>query len=120
LHLAPGSGTLDELLAGIDDGLYLETTRSWSIDARRLHFQFGCEIAWEVKGGRRTRLVRNPSYQGVTPTFWGSCDGVAGPSEWRLFGFPNCGKGEPLQIAEMSHGCSPARFRGVSVGVAGR
>ena len=119
VNLEPGeAGTLEDLVAATDDGLLIETNRSWSIDDRRLHFQFEGEAAWEIAGGERRRLLRNPSYAGATPEFWGSCDAVCSPSEWRLVSLLDCGKGEPGQIMRVSHGCAPARFRDVEVGVA--
>ncbi len=116
LHLEPGEGSRDELIAGVDDGLYLQTNKSWSIDDKRLNFQFGTQIAWEIKGGKLSRMLRDATYTGQTPVFWGSLDGVAGPEEWRLHGLTNCGKGQPGQHAHVSHGASPARFRNVQVG----
>jgi TldD protein len=119
VNLEPGdAGTLDDLIAATDDGLLIDTNRSWSIDNRRLHFQFEGEAAWEIAGGERGRLLRNPSYAGVTPRFWASCDAVCSPSEWRLVSLLDCGKGEPGQVMRVSHGCAPARFRDVEVGVA--
>jgi TldD protein len=119
VNLEPGdAGTLEDLIAATDDGLLIETNRSWSIDNRRLHFQFEGEAAWEISGGQRGRLLRNPSYAGVTPEFWAGCDAVCSPSEWRLVSLLDCGKGEPGQVMRVSHGCAPARFRDVQVGVA--
>jgi TldD protein len=115
---AGDAGTLDELIADTDDGLLIETNRSWSIDNRRLHFQFEGEAAREIRDGRLGGLVRNPSYTGLTPRFWASCDAVCSPSEWRLVSLLDCGKGEPGQLMRVSHGCAPARFRDVEVGVA--
>ena len=117
LHLEPGEGKLEELLAGVDRGLYLETNRSWSIDDKRLNFQFGTQIAWEIVGGKLGRMFRDATYTGITPHFWGSLDAVAGREEWRLHGLTNCGKGQPGQSAHVSHGASPARFRGVQIGL---
>ncbi len=117
LHLEPGEGTLEELIAGAGEGIYLETNKSWSIDDKRLNFQFGTQIAWEIVGGRLGRMLRDATYTGVTPVFWGSLDAVAGPDEWRLNGLTNCGKGQPGQHAHVSHGAAPARFRNVRVGV---
>lgn len=119
LHLEPGHGSLDDLLDGVDEGVYLATNKSWSIDDKRLNFQFGTQTAWEIRKGRLTRLLRDATYTGVTPVFWGSLDAVAGPAEWRLGGLTNCGKGQPGQFAHVSHGASPARFRNVQVGVRG-
>jgi TldD protein len=118
LHLEPGEGSLDDLIAGVDEGVFLQTNKSWSIDDKRLNFQFGTQIAWEIKGGELGRMLRDATYTGQTPVFWGSLDAVAGPDEWRLHGLTNCGKGQPGQHAHVSHGTSPARFRNVQVGFA--
>jgi TldD protein len=119
VNLAAGdAGSLDDLIADTDDGIYMETNRSWSIDNRRLHFQFATEVAWEIRGGERGRLLRNPSYAGITPEFWGSLDAVCSEPAWKLWGLLNCGKGEPGQAMHVSHGAAPARFRDVQVGVA--
>jgi TldD protein len=117
LHLEPGEGTFEDLLAGVDDGIFLATNKSWSIDDKRLNFQFGTQIAWEIKRGRLGRMLRDATYTGATPAFWGSLDAVAGNSEWRLHGLTNCGKGQPGQHGHVSHGTAPARFRNVRVGV---
>jgi TldD protein len=117
LHLEPGEGSLEELISEVDDGVYLETNRSWSIDDKRLNFQFGTQMAWEIKGGRLGRLLRDATYTGITPVFWSSLDRVAGPEAWTMYGLTNCGKGQPGQHAHVSHGASPARFRNVEVGV---
>jgi TldD protein len=119
VSIAPGNaGTLADLIADTDEGLYLETNRSWSIDDRRLHFQFATEVGREIRGGELGRLVKNGSYAGVTPRFWGTLDAVCGPADWRAWGLLNCGKGEPGQTMQVSHGAAAARFRGVQVGVA--
>jgi TldD protein len=119
VNLDPGdAGTLDDLLADTGEGLLIETNRSWSIDNRRLNFQFEGEAAWEIRGGERGRLLRNPSYAGVTPEFWASCDAVCSAADWQLVSLLDCGKGEPGQVMRVSHGSAPARFRNVHVGVA--
>ncbi len=117
LHLEPGSGTVEELISEVPEGLYLETNRSWSIDDKRLNFQFGTQIAWEIKDGKLGRMFRDATYTGITPEFWGKLDAVAGREAWRLYGLTNCGKGQPGQSAHVSHGAAPARFRDVQVGV---
>ncbi len=118
LSLMPGSaGSMDDLVRSTKRGIIMENNKSWSIDQRRLNFQFGCEIGWLVENGKVKKMVRNPTYQGITPRFWGSCDAICGPGEWRLWGVANCGKGQPGQTAMMCHASSPARFRGVKVGV---
>jgi TldD protein len=118
INLSPGSGTLDDLLADVDDGIFMATNKSWSIDDKRLNFQFGCEAAWEIKRGRLTKMLKNPRYTGITPIFWQSCDAIAGAEEWRMWGTPNCGKGQPGQIVRVGHGAAPARFLNVTTGVA--
>ena len=117
VSIEPGEGTLDELIGDTKDGIFMATNTSWSIDDKRVNFQFGCEAAWRIKDGRLTELYKNPNYAGITTGFWGSCDAVCGPEEWRVFGTPNCGKGQPGQVARVGHGTAPARFRGVQVGV---
>jgi TldD protein len=117
--ILPGDSSLDEIVAATADGVYMETNRSWSIDDKRLNFQFGCEVGREVKDGRLGRLVRNPTYTGITPRFWGSLDMLGGRDEWVSWGTPNCGKGQPQQLGHTGHPAVPARFRGVRVGVRG-
>jgi TldD protein len=115
INLLPGAWKLDDLIADTDEGIYFDTNRSWSIDDKRLNFQFGTELAWEIKGGKKTRLLKNPIYTGVTPTFWRGCDAICGESEWVVWGTPRCGKGQPPQTIRTGHGASPARFRNVRV-----
>jgi TldD protein len=117
LHLEPGEGSLDDLLADVDDGVFLQTNKSWSIDDKRLNFQFGTQIGWEIKRGKLGKMLRDPTYMGVTPRFWAGLDAVAGAEAWRLYGLTNCGKGQPGQHAHVSHGTAPARFRNVQIGV---
>jgi TldD protein len=114
--LEPGTGTLDDLIRDTRRGILMATNKSWSIDDRRLNFQFGTEIAWEIVNGRIGQIYKNPVYTGITPEFWRSCSGVAGKEEWRLYGVPNCAKGEPVQLMHVGHGASPARFERVQVG----
>lgn len=115
--LLPGDSSLEEMISETKHGVVMDTNRSWSIDDKRLNFQFGCEIGWEVKNGKRVRMVKNPTYTGITPRFWGSMDMLAGEDEWVPWGLPNCGKGQPVQIGHTGHPASPARFRNVRVGV---
>jgi TldD protein len=118
VNLLPKPGmSLEDIIADTDDGLYLATNRSWSIDDRRLNFQFATEVAYEVKGGKLGRMLRNPTYTGITYEFWRSCDAVADARSYVMIGTPNCGKGEPGQIGHVGHGTSGARFRDVQVGV---
>ena len=114
LSLMPGEWTLEKLIADTADGVLCEGVKMWSIDQQRLNFQFTTEIGWEIRDGKKTRMLRSPTYQGITPEFWGSCDAICDEDHWQLWGVPNCGKGNPMQTAEMSHGAAPARFRGVT------
>jgi TldD protein len=117
--LLPGSDSTESMIEATDDGIYMDTNRSWSIDDKRLNFQFGCEIGWEIKNGKRGRLLRNPTYTAISPRFWGAMDMLGGPDEWTFWGTPNCGKGQPQQIGHTGHPAVPARFRGIRVGVRG-
>ncbi len=117
VSLEPGAWTLPDLIADTERGIYFETNNSWSIDDRRLNFQFACEVGWEIIDGKLGRMIKNPNYTGITPEFWGSCDAVCNRDHWHVWGIPNCGKGEPMQVAHVAHGAAPARFRNVRVGV---
>jgi TldD protein len=122
ISILPGEKplTLEQLIADTDDGIYMETNKSWSIDDKRYNFQFGCEIGWEIKKGKRGRMLKNPSYSGITTEFWNSMDAICSRDQWTLWGTPNCGKGQPQQVMGTGHGASPARFRGIKVGSAYR
>lgn len=117
INLEAGEFTLEELIDGISDGLYLLTNKSWSIDDKRINFQFGVEYAYEIKNGRLGAVVKDATYTGITPEFWKSCDGIANRNYWKMHGVMNCGKGEPGQQMRVGHGTAPARFRGIEVGV---
>src|ERR1700739_552380 len=120
ISLLPGEKplTLEQLIAATDRGILMQTNRSWSIDDKRYNFQFGCEIGWEIRGGKRVRMVKNPSYSGITTEFWNSLDVICSREEWTLWGTPNCGKGQPQQVMGTGHGAAPSRFRGIKVGSA--
>jgi TldD protein len=120
ISILPGETplSLEQLIADTDQGIYMETNKSWSIDDKRYNFQFGCEIAWEIKNGKRGRMLKNPSYSGITTEFWNSMDAICSRDEWTLWGTPNCGKGQPQQVVGTGHGASPARFRNIRVGSA--
>jgi TldD protein len=117
VSLKPGEQTLDEVF-DTDRGIYMQTNKSWSIDDKRYNFQFGCEIGWEIRNGKRIRMLKNPSYSGISTEFWNSCAAIAGPEHWTLWGTPNCGKGQPEQVMGTGHGASPARFRNIKIGSA--
>ena len=122
ISLLPGQKplSLEQLIASTDRGILMQTNRSWSIDDKRYNFQFGCEIGWEIKNGKRVRMVKNPSYSGITTEFWNSLDAICSRDQWTLWGTPNCGKGQPQQVMGTGHGAAPARFRSVKVGSAFR
>ncbi|MDH4223117.1 MAG: TldD/PmbA family protein, partial [candidate division Zixibacteria bacterium] len=114
--LLPGNHSFEDLISGVDDGIYMETVSSWSIDDNRENFQMGCEIGWEIKNGKLGEMIKNPTYSGNTVEFWNSCDAIASEKYFKLWGTPNCGKGQPGQNAGTCQGCSPARFRNVKAG----
>ena len=117
VSLKPGEQSLDEVF-GADHAIYMETNKSWSIDDKRYNFQFGCEIGWEIRNGKRVRMLKNPSYSGISTEFWNSCAAISTRGHWTLWGTPNCGKGQPEQVMGTGHGASPARFRNVKIGSA--
>jgi len=119
VSLMPGKPSLDELIADTDDGIYMLTNKSWSIDDKRLNFQFGTELAYEIKNGKLGQMLKNATYTGITPQFWGGCDAVCNADHWNVWGTTNCGKGQPMQSAHTGHGTAPARFRNVQVGLMG-
>jgi len=117
INLEPGEWEPDELIKDTKEGIFFDTNKVWSIDDKRLNFQFGVEAAWEIKAGKLGRMFKNGSYTGITPQFWNGCDAVCNRKHWRIWGVPNCGKGEPMQTMRVAHGTSPTRFRNVKVGV---
>jgi len=117
INLLPGNISFADLIADTDSGIFMQTNKSWSIDDLRLNFQFATEIAWEIKNGKLGKMLRKPNYTGITPQFWQSCDAIADKSDWVVWGTPNCGKGEPMQVAHVAHGAAAARFRNVKVGI---
>jgi TldD protein len=120
VSILPGEKPLsrEQLIADTDHGIYMDTNKSWSIDDKRYNFQFGCEIGWEIRKGKRVRMLKNPSYSGITTEFWNSMDAICSRDDWTLWGTPNCGKGQPQQVVGTGHGASPARFRSIKVGSA--
>lgn len=121
VYLEPGgkdAPTPEELIADTKDGIYIEGRGSWSIDQERRNFQFGGDAFWEIKNGQRTRMLKNVTYGSNTLSFWNACDAVCGKEFWEPQGVTNCGKGQPPQRAQQTHGASPARFRKINVGEA--
>lgn len=115
INLEPGPWTPEAIVADTDDGILMATNRSWSIDDRRYNFQFGTEVGWEIRKGRRGRMLKNCTYTGITTQFWNACDAVG--DDWEIWGTPNCGKGQPSQGMRTAQGSPSARFRGIQVGV---
>jgi TldD protein len=115
LQAGPADTTLESLISGIDDGILIDGRGSYSIDQQRYNFQFGGDAFWEIKGGKKGKMISRVAYQARTPDFWQACDGTAGPAYWRQFGTTGDAKGEPTQINSISHGCSPTRFRQINV-----
>ena len=115
VSLLPGAQSLEQVF-DVPHGIYMETNKSWSIDDKRYNFQFGCEIAWEIKNGKRGRMLKNPTYSGISTNFWNACQAIADRKHWTLWGVPNCGKGQPEQVMGTGHGASPSRFGGIKVG----
>ncbi len=118
VSVLPGEQTLEEVFGGVSRAIYMETNRSWSIDDKRYNFQFGCEIGWEIRDGKRVRMLKNPTYSGITTEFWNACSAVANRDHWVLWGVPNCGKGQPEQVIGTGHGASPSRFHNIKIGAA--
>ncbi len=110
----PGA-SLDDLIGGVENGILIDGDGSFSIDQQRYNFQFGGDAFWEIKNGKKAGMVSRVAYQARTTDFWQACDAIAGPAYWQQYGAPNDGKGEPVQINSVSHGCSPSRFRQINV-----
>ncbi|HXV94840.1 MAG TPA: TldD/PmbA family protein, partial [Pseudonocardia sp.] len=105
----------EDLIGGVEDGIYVVGDKSWSIDMQRYNFQFTGQRFYAIRGGRLAGQLRDVAYQATTTDFWASLDALGGPSTWLLHGAMNCGKAQPGQIAAVSHGCPSALFRGVNV-----
>jgi TldD protein len=117
ISLAPNPErcSLEELIGGVEKGLYVVGAGSWSIDQQRDNFQFGGQLFYEIRDGKLGEMVRDAAYQGRTIPFWNSLDGLGDASTYRLCGTFTCGKAEPMQLAPVSHGAPAARFRGLNV-----
>ncbi len=114
--LEPGDATFEQLIGEVDSGVYMATPTSWSIDDLRKNFQFGCQIGWEIKGGKLGEVIKDPTFSGCTTHFWNNCQAIGNASQYELRGTPNCGKGQPGQNARTAEGASPARFTDIEVG----
>ncbi|MCB5262339.1 MAG: TldD/PmbA family protein [Candidatus Cloacimonetes bacterium] len=115
--IAPGKGSLEELIASTERGYFLDYTKTWSIDDNRNNFQFTTEIGYKIRDGKIVGIVKEPTYFGITPEFWNACDAICGEEEWAYHSTFHCGKGEPGQVMRLSHGVAPARFKNINVSV---
>ena len=115
LQPAPDGPSTEELISGVERGIYVLGDRSWSIDMQRYNFQFTGQQFFRIENGRLAGQLRDVAYQATTTDFWGSMEAVGGPTTYVLGGAFNCGKGQPGQVAPVSHGCPTALFRGVNV-----
>ncbi|MDA3884687.1 MAG: TldD/PmbA family protein [Candidatus Delongbacteria bacterium] len=117
VNIMPGNdGTLEDIISNTEDGVIVDFPNSWSIGSNREHFHFGCEIAWEVKNGQKTRILKNPTYQGHTVEFYNSLSAVGDKSTWHVGQVNNCGKGEPNQVMQLGHGVPVVKFDNVITG----
>jgi len=107
--------SLDDLIGQVEDGILIDGRGSWSIDQQRYNFQFGGDAFWEIKNGKKGRMLADVAYQSKTQDFWTSCAAIADQRFWENVGLTNDGKGQPQQINAMSHGCSPALFRRINI-----
>lgn len=115
LNLEPGDASFDQIIRGIERGVYMEANRSWSIDDQRYKFQFGCEYAQLIENGQLTKTLRNPNYRGTTPQFWQSLVQLGDRSTWEIYGSMFCGKGEPNQVIWVGHASPVAVFADIEV-----
>ena len=115
INLEPGDTSFEEMIGGIEDGIYMESNRSWSIDDQRHKFQFGCEYARKIENGQLTTLLKNPNYRATTPQFWSSLSQVGDGTTLETFGTPYCGKGEPNQLVRVGHASPVCAFENIEV-----
>lgn len=114
--LLAGDKKFDDMISEIDEGIYIASPNSWSIDDNRVGFAMGGEVGWEIKNGKLGEMIKSPRYTGNTVEFWNSLDAICDQDSWVLWGTPNCGKGQPGQNMRTAQGCSPCRFRKVKIG----
>jgi TldD protein len=115
LQPAPDGPSTDELISGVDRGIFIVGNKSWSIDMQRYNFQFTGQRFYRIEKGRLAGQLRDAAYQATTTDFWNSMEAVGGPQTYVLCGAFNCGKGQPGQVAPVSHGAPSALFRGVNI-----
>ena len=115
INLEPGNSSFDEIIGAVENGVYMESNRSWSIDDYRNKFQFGCEYAKLIENGKMTKTLRNPNYRGISNPFWNSLKMVGDNDTFGIYGTPNCGKGEPNQVIRVGHASPVCMFKNVQV-----
>ena len=115
INLEPGDSSFDELIGQVENGVYMESNKSWSIDDYRNKFQFGCEYGKLIENGKLTKTVKNPNYRGISTPFWNSLKGVGDLNTFGIYGTPNCGKGEPNQVIRVGHASPACLFSNVQV-----
>jgi TldD protein len=115
LQPADGGPSTEDLIAGVEDGIYIAGDKSWSIDMQRYNFQFTGQRFYKISGGRLAGQLRDVAYQATTTDFWNAMEAVGGPQTYVLGGAFNCGKGQPSQVAPVSHGCPSALMRGIRI-----
>ncbi len=115
--MAPGDWSFADLIRDTKSGLLVGVNQSWTIDDRRENFDYTAQYGYEIKNGKLGNMVKTPAFRGNTLNFWKSCDAVCNQEFFKLYGLPICGKGEPWQGGPISHGCSPARFKDIQVGI---
>jgi len=115
INLEPGNSSFDDIIGAVENGVYMESNRSWSIDDYRNKFQFGCEYAKLIENGKMTKTLRNPNYRGISNPFWNSLKMVGNNDTFGIYGTPNCGKGEPNQVIRVGHASPVCMFENVQV-----
>jgi TldD protein len=114
----PGSPTPEDMIKDVKDGVIIDGRGSYSIDQQRFNGQFGGHVFWEIKNGKKTRMVTDVTYNAITTDFWNNLDAITGKDHWQMHGTGGDAKGQPTQINSISHGCPWVRIRNIMVGAA--
>jgi len=115
INLEPGESSFDDIIGSVENGVYMESNRSWSIDDYRNKFQFGCEYAKLIENGKLTKTLKNPNYRGISNPFWNSLKMIGNNDTFSIYGTPNCGKGEPNQVIRVGHASPVCLFKNIQV-----
>ncbi len=115
INLEPGETDFETMIGNIEQGVYMESNRSWSIDDQRHKFQFGCEYARKIENGKLTTPLKNPNYRATTPQFWSSLSQIGNGQTLETYGTPYCGKGEPNQLVRVGHASPVCAFTNIEV-----